>query len=334
MAVDFRASEPQFVDHLAPVYLALPPSERGSFIVPAKLLERAARRGVLEATTELGDRGRPIVIASHGDQRRARDAGRTIIARMEHGAGQSYPGDRRSVGHPSYAGGVACDIVSLFLTPNEYSARLWREAYPDATVAVVGSPKLDQIPERTVSRETTIAVSFHFDGLLVQETRATFGTFRPVLAGLAERFRVIGHGHPRFIAELANYYRRLGIEVVPDFADVMARADLYVCDNSSTIFEAATRIPVVVLNEAEGRIANRGFRRSVHHGLRFWEAATVGIQVDRPELLGDAIAAALDDPAEQRAARETALDLVYAYRTGAPDRAATAIGSWAATKGA
>jgi UDP-N-acetylglucosamine:LPS N-acetylglucosamine transferase len=99
---------------------------------------------------------------------------------------------------------------------------------------------------------------------------------------------------------------------------------VYVCDNSSTIYEfAATGRPVVVLNGPH-------YRRDVHHGLRFWDAADVGIQVDHPRDLPDAIEEALRDPEPRRRAREAALGIVYAHRTGAAQRAAAALTDWMA----
>jgi hypothetical protein len=67
----------------------------------------------------------------------------------------------------------------------------------------------------------------------------------------------------------------------------------------------------------------------MQHGLRFWEAADVGLQCDRPDELGDTIERALADPLRARRNREAALNLVYAYRTGAAKRAADALMAWA-----
>ena len=57
-------------------------------------------------------------------------------------------------------------------------------------------------------------------------------------------------------------------------------------------------------------------------------AATAGIQVDDPAELADAVADGLLDG--HQVAREAALDIVYAYRSGAALRAAEAIREWAA----
>lgn len=322
------ASESQFIDHLAPVWKALP--ERGLFIVPRTLRDWAVSRGITpsvdypDATTR-----EPVLVASYGDVKRVRRHGWTRIAFIEHGIGQSYGGDRKADLSGSYAGGIDRGDVGLFLVPNETCAARWRAAYPAATVEVVGCPKLDTAPAFEPSAEPIVAISFHWECRLTQETRSTAAYYGPVLADLAERFLLIGHGHPRAFAgdRLEKRYRKAGIEIVLDFEEVQRRASVYVCDNSSSIYEfAATGRPVVVLNEPAGRIAGRGYRQEVSHGLRFWEAADVGINVWKPADLPAAIEAALAD--DHRTAREAALDIVYAYRHGAAERAAGALLAW------
>jgi spore coat polysaccharide biosynthesis predicted glycosyltransferase SpsG len=155
----------------------------------------------------------------------------------------------------------------------------------------------------------------------VPETRSAFGYYRKAIAELAKQFTVIGHAHPRAFRRYAPIYRSMGIEPVEDFAEVMKRASAYVCDNSSTLYEAATVMPVVVLNQP-------AYRRNVHHGLRFWEAADVGVQVDAPEQLAAGVAEALADAPERRTAREAALDVVYAHRDGARERAVSSLRAW------
>lgn len=317
MPIDCYAGEGHFADHLLPVYEAL--DDPGDFIVSAPMMLKGPSpwRG---ATHDATDPNRPVLVASYGDVKRARKQGRKRIAFMEHGAGQSY-----GTGHGSYAGGRDRDDVSLFLMPNAYSAALWRKAYPDAQVVVVGCPKLDTLPKRG-SGPPTIAIGFHWDCYLVPETISAFSHFRHVLPDLAKAYNLIGHGHPRAIAgppSLERRYRRLQIPLVRDFADVCRQADLFICDNSSALFEfAATGRPVVVLNQPL-------YRRDVHHGLRFWDAANVGVQVDHPRDLIASVAKALQDAPQQRKARERALSIVYTHRTGAAQRAAEALATWA-----
>ena len=264
------------------------------------------------------------LVASYTDLRTARlGQGRIVLA--QHGAGQSYGGDPRSTRNPAYPGGDDNDAVGLFLVPNEHAAARWRARYPDAAVAVVGSPRLDTLPHRQIdptSPHPIVAVSFHWDARTSPEASSAFAWYRRILAPLAQRYKVIGHGHPRR-SDLARVYRTLGIEYVRDFDEVCRRADVYVCDNSSTLFEfASTGRPVVVLNAP-------WYRKDVYHGLRFWDAADVGVNVDDPAATLPAVECALADREEQRERRERALSIVYTYRRAAARRAAEAIREWA-----
>ena len=244
--------------------------------------------------------------------------------------GSRYGGDRRTARHPCYAGGDDNQDVGLFLVPNEHAANRWRERYPAADVAVVGCPRLDELPERVVSIDPAtaverasppvVAVSFHWDGYACPEWRSAFAWYRSAVRELAREVTVLGHAHPNR-RDLQKFYRDAGIEFVPDWDDVLRRADVYACDNSSTLYEfASTGRPVVVLNAP-------WYRREAEHGLRFWEAAGVGLNITEPQVLRDAIEDAPDPMFDT--ARELALQHVYAYRTGAAQRAAGAIAEWA-----
>jgi CDP-glycerol glycerophosphotransferase (TagB/SpsB family) len=118
----------------------------------------------------------------------------------------------------------------------------------------------------------------------------------------------------------AGLWRQLGIEHVTLFDAVAARADLYVCDNSSTLYEfAALGRPVVVLNSP-------AYRRDLDLWPRFWRCADVGVQVDRPDDLEVAIHLALDDPPAIAARRRAVVDEVYPLLDGrAAQRSAEAI---------
>lgn len=317
--IDVYASEPHFADHLKPIHDAL--SDPGDFILSRGLIQTHGNRW--HGADRLIDDLRPVLVASVGDQRTMEKAGRTKIARIEHGAGQSY-----GTHHGSYAGGDGAESVSLFLVPNQYSADKWKARYPHARVEITGTPRLDALPARQGPPSTTVAISFHWDCYLVPETTSAFATFRYQLDTLRAEFpNLIGHGHPRAMIgppSLEKRYRRADVPLVRDFDDVCRQADVYICDNSSSLFEfAATGRPVVVMNAAH-------YRRDVHHGLRFWDCADVGVQVDDPARLVEAVHLALADPPEQRAAREAALDIVYPIRSGAAHNAARALEDWAA----
>jgi hypothetical protein len=329
MKLDVLASEPHFIDHLVPIYQALPAEVRGEFVIGHSrfaptdmtgLADQAARLGVT-STFDLPGEDRPVLVASYGDQKIVRRLKRTRLAFIEHGIGQSFTDGK----HPSYAGGRDREDVGLFLTPNDHSAKRWKQAYPAAKVAVVGCPKLDTLPQRVPGPGPVVAISFHWAGGYPPETGSAWDEYRQHLEPLARAFTVIGHGHPRYLANLARYYKRLKIPVEADFRDVCRRADVYVCDTNSTIFEfASTGRPVVLLNKS----GKYGYRRDIEHGLRFWEAATVGVQCDNPRDLVAKVREALANSPQQQAAREAALSIVYKYRSGAAERAAQVLADW------
>lgn len=277
--------------------------------------------------------GPPLLVASYGDIKVGRRLGYGPFVLLQHGAGQSYAGDprwRHEAISGSYSGGPDQEDVALHLVPNEHSAARWREAYPAARVESVGSPRLDTLPQREPGPGPVICTSFHWrtPHSLGPEAQTALGEYLPILPQLAATYQVIGHAHPKgdWPAQMERIYRKAGIPFVADFADVCRQADVYVCDNSTTLFEfAATGRPVVVLN-------SKHYRKHIDHGLRFWAAADVGIQVDRPADLIPAVAEALADSPARRAAREAALAIVYAYRSGAAQRAAVAIGTWLASR--
>lgn len=288
------AYEPHHRDHLNPIAALLPPVEAG-----ARSSEDIA------------------LVPSYGALIRARRLKFRRFILAQHGAGQSYGGERRTSAQPGYPGGKDNADVGLFLVPNEHAAKRWRDAYPKAKVAIVGCPKLDDLPARVPGPGPVVAVSFHWAAHFSPEAGSAFAYYWPAIPKLVRQgYRVIGHGHP-LRSDLPQFYRRYGIEYVPRFEDVCRRADVYVCDNSSTIFEfASTGRPVVLLNAPT-------YRPRIHHGLRFWDAASVGLQVDDPDKLEPTIRAALED--DHEAQREAALDRVYAFRSGGAQRAADAI---------
>jgi hypothetical protein len=334
--VDALAFESHFLDHLAPIWHALP--VKGRFLVDRSLVERARARGIEAESIDAqswrnapqqppNPSGTPALVASIGDIKIGRRLGYGPFAFLEHGAGQSYQG--RSSYMASYAGGPDRSDNELFLVPNEYSARLWRKSYPNALVEIVGSSKLDSLPRREGGGPPVVALSFHGDWPTgVPYGGNALGDFATLLPKLAAEFNVIGHCHPgrTWPDRMARTYAKLGIEYVPEFEDVCRRADVYVCDNSSTIFEfASTGRPVVLLNA-------RHWQRGGGPGLRFWDAAHVGINVWPDGDLVGAIHEALEDAPAQQVAREDALRIVYGLRTNGAAAAAAALNDWLATR--
>lgn len=255
-----------------------------------------------------------VLVASYGDLCTVRGRYDRIVL-MQHGAGQSYS-DR----HPGYPGGDDNEAVGLFLTPGEHPAARWRARYPGTPAVAVGSPRVESLPDRQGDSAVTVAVSFHWRTGSVPEARTAFDWYREALPGLRDAFHLIGTGHPR-ASRLPRVYAGLGIEYVADFEEVCRRADVLIADNTSALFEfAATGRNVVVLNAP-------WYRKEARHGLRFWDAASVGEQVEHPGDLVEAVTVSMfSDPTD----RQAAVDMVYSHRSGSAQRAADAIREWAA----
>lgn len=323
--IDFLACERHNYHHLLPIWQKIPDDRKGLFHVlttvdsvehfsksPASLSFHDSAESI---TQKINAKKNLLVTSSFYDAFLI-DIERPLIF-ISHGGGQTYLGQ--------YEYHLARKNYVLDLLPNHHTAKVFDERYPQTKKVVIGSPKLDawhgnfKKPQNT---KPVIAFSFHFDRKAIPESRTAWPHFQPAVERLAnqDKWKILGHGHPRMMDTLCPVYEKLGIEIALDFDEVMDRADLYICDNSSTLYEfASTNRPVVVLNAP-------WYRRDVEHGLRFWEYANVGVNCDHPEDLIRAIEIALLDPPEQQEKRKKAVQGVYVYTDGkAALRAAEAI---------
>lgn len=303
--VDAYASHRHLVDHLLPVWFALPESVRGRFHVAQRRHEAYGQARGVDARWSVPQMPGPLtLVASHPDYTQVHE--KRPVAYLEHGAGMVYADHDW---HPSYSGGIGRDRVAVFLTLNETTAAREQARYPDAQVVVVGSPRVDVLAARPREPRTStpvVAFAWHWNARIVPETRETWSYWRHALLALrAEGIEVLGHGHPRILAAITPWYERHGIEVVADLAEVCARADLVAFDNTSAGYEAAAvGVPVLALNHPTL------YRRDVHHGLRFWEHVP-GLQCHDAVMLPAAVALALSDPPEAQALRAAAVAAVY-----------------------
>lgn len=313
MRYDFYATGPHYAEHLAPIWQALDPEERGIFVAHRIAAPELRRQGVDHMVGRItGGSRRPCVVASWAD---ARDARHRVVFLVEHGVGQTY-GDR----HPSNPGGTKREHVGLFLCPNRRVAELNKAAYPGALAIVVGSPKMDRWHGAAAkdgdpgNSSPVVAFSWHWQNPQAPESKWALEHYQNRLPAIiaelqAEGIEVLGHGHPRHRRFFERLWHRLGVEFVPRFDDVLARADLYVCDNSSTLYEfASTGRPVLALNAP-------WYRREVRHGLRFWSHVP-GLQCDEPGDVVPMVHEALQDPPHAVKTRHRAVHAAYAFVDG------------------
>lgn len=335
--IDFFARREHFIDHMLPVWNALK-GNRGRFHIPEYLREYAEMRGVEDAVflkplnssviNVVPDGLTPLLVSAYGDMVIAhRRTPQRPFLMMEHGVGLTFNGC------PGYAGGTGMrQRVAMFLAPNEYIRAKTAKALPGTPQVVIGTPKLDWLASAKFppqGRKPVVAIGFHWNGEKVANEAGNaflhFKDFVPELARQSE-FTLLGHGHPKYRFVLEPFYESLGIEMDWDFTSVMRRADLYVNDCSSTMYEfSATGKPVVIMNAP-------WFRRGVKHGIRFWDYTDIGPQVEGPEELLDAIRLMLGFlPSRQgelfvyHAARKKMTDEPYPHIGHSAERAAGAI---------
>lgn len=319
--IDAYASQPHLVDHLAPIWQALPPTERGTFWISGRHLapETQAR---YHFPTQWGhptpNTQTTTMVANANDLQHIPLPRRAIF--VEHGAGQWY---RDIDGHVAYSGGKGRERVELFLTLNPTTAAREEVATPKARVVIVGSPRLDRLARRAHQRtwirsRPVVALCWHWDCRLVPETRSAWPYYREAVRRLAAtgRVEVLGHGHPRAFPKLAGEYTKLGIEPVERFDDVVGRADLVVVDNTSAGPEAAAcGIPVLWVNAPE-------YRGEVWHGGRFWDWPRGQVTCADPEQFGRAVGEALAMAYESHTARSRERMVAEVYPRWTRGRAA------------
>lgn len=308
--IDCLATERHFLDHLLPVYKALPAPSRGKIYIHKSLEDRAKELSIpVKLLNERsGTKPNLTLVASYGDLKKARANGSRCVL-MEHGAGQSY----KSVKSGSYVGAPDRSGVVAVLVPGERHVKQHEAAHPTIPAYPIGIPKLDYIhgdlekANNKIDKEIVV-ISFHWDCNLAPETKSAFRYYRRVLKEVSKNYKVFGHGHPKDYDKYKAFWDRIGVESIKDFDEVIDKGWVYCCDNSSSMFEwISLDRPVVVMNAP-------CYRRNIEHGMRFWEYADMGVQVDRPDNLIKAIKEAQADASQRARRRKEIKDEVY-YKT-------------------
>jgi hypothetical protein len=306
-------SQRHYLDHLLPIWKRAELNEirGGLYLAP----EAGDQRAWLDHHVGIPDANLPTLVASGNDLGWFREP---IL--VEHGIGQTYEG----IDHPAWPGGMNRENVRLFLCPNRRVVDANLARYPNARTAIVGSPHVEQLARWGAPPGLEgVAFSAHWRSSLVPETWPAFDQYEDAIVEFAKGsgLRPIVHGHPRDADHFRVWQkaRTSWFTHEPRFDCVTRRAWVYVADNTSTLYEwAALDRPVVVLNSPT-------YRRHVEHGLRFWEFADVGVQVDRSAALTDSILFAATDPPHLAARRREIVAELFPIIDGAAKAAAVAV---------
>lgn len=292
--IDFYSSYPHYLDHMVNIWLNLPMKYRGTYYISKNCIEKAKEYGI-EYVVGVPNEN-ICLVSSYLDYLQTKGD----VVYMEHGIGHTYSND-----NPSYAGGKGKDRVILFLNQHHLTQEKNLKTYPNVKGVIVGTPKMDNVKE-VEFKGKVVCFSFHWDCKIVPETRSSFEYYRKIIRELNKNkeFKLVMHGHPR---ENWSVAKSLGIEFIQDIKEVFERVDVYVCDNSSSMYEfMCTGKPIILLNAPF-------YRKNIHHGIRFWTHIG-GIQVDNIKDLLPSIQRTLSNPNEYKTIRDEIVSELYPNR--------------------
>lgn len=305
MKIDAYATMDHWFEHVHALWRHLEPDWRGTFFMGSyDLCGVAGRCDVVGRAVHPGRSENPVLVSSWRDAARCLRVGRKVIL-MEHGSGQHFTGYENA----SYSGATEHRQLALRLVPNEYCAEPHRKNNPKVPVAVIGCPKLDDLVALDDVPSGPVALANHWgDKTPIPEMGSAWFPWHSYYKAVPETFgHSLGHAHPKLWNRISNMVELLGFEPVPHFSEIARRAEVYVSDGMSTLYEfAALDRPVVVLNPPQ-------FRREVNHGGRFWDWADVGVQVDNPNDICDAITEARKELPSQVNRRREIVAEVYPH---------------------
>lgn len=317
--IDYYCPQKNYLEHAMPTWLAMPDEMRGTIYIESKMAQHAKELygdipnvyvylSVSELKHHLATKNRYMVCFAYHNCVQLSNFRKMILA--EHGCGLTY-----DYPNSQYAGWVRNydpQHMAHFLTTNKLLDQAHAQKNTGIPSTIVGMPVMDKYDKQKFKRNSkpVIAISCHWDCDHIPETRSSFSFFKQAFVELSRHYKVIGHAHPQYQKVMFPFWKKHGIEIVETFDEVLERADVYVCDNSSTIFQFAyVDKPVVLLNPP-------WYRTYFTHSFnpRFWSHADIGVNVFDPYDLLPAIEKAVQDDSTQKKARKRAVEDVFANK--------------------
>lgn len=314
MQIDFLARQPYFIDHLLPIYLALPTHMQGDFYamgdVARNRLVGKVPAAKIRSYIDDGDCGGfPIVTAAYGDAVRAATSNpqRRVIL-LEHGVGLTF-------GKAAYADGVGQrNRIAMMPVQNKFVLNKVHPELQHIPHPIVGVPKLDKwkdVQFKKPSGTPLIVFAFHHGDKHSRpaEVGSAWEHYYEYLPHLARSHNIAVHQHPSSAGTrqaFMDVIRRHGIREIDEFDEVMEKADVLVNDCGSAAYEfSVTGKPVILMNAP-------WFDLRKEWGIRFWSYSDIGVNVNAPEELHGAILDTLArDP--NRLRRERAVRDLFPY---------------------
>jgi len=321
--IDAFVSSLPYWHHIAPIWQELAAHNQAGMLYS---LGRTATLIGATPGTPTGDR--PVLVAAARDL--ARIPNHTPVIYTTHGVGQCYDGVPNSLINTTRQ---QLAQIRLALSPNDqWTVNMRRLGVNTVTV---GAPKMDTHPAPPARRDgpPKVGMVFHWDQTTYPEAGSAFTEFAPMFGELTAKFDVVATHHPRAGYQRSHrrsrrktrvdWYDEAGVRFTEDVGDVLASSDVLIADNTSVLFEAAAcGWPVVVLD-------SRRFRRSVDHGLRFWEWADIGPRTSNPDDLVAMVENGWGDQTGWYWAQDEMRAAVFPHWGEATSRAVTTITEWA-----
>lgn len=262
----------QYAEHLEPIWKGFTHHERDEWIkveaVPSELPSLPIKRHATWITSSAIDYRQVLVTQFEN----------TGKIYMEHGVGLQAHRDRTI---------TEMKQARAILVPNAFTRNgLTKRGLRHVPIHVIGTPKMDKLSVIPKPENDVIAVSFHWSGQL----GVTWLRYADELKRLSEKYKILGHGHPRIWSMMKKRWESIGVEPVEHFEDVVRRASVYCCDHSSTLYEwAALDRPVVILHRDNSQ------QQIQSTGLLYQHYPNIGRFVKRDKM-ESAIIESLDDP--------------------------------------
>lgn len=328
--INFFADEEHYLKHLSPVWRQLLPERRGFFIIKDNLERLAKTEGIgryllyrQRPMDEPNVRGAVItythpsetlaMVVSARDHANALAMGFAVV-RGEHGIGQTYVAGKKT-DSSVYAGSPNHRLLFAYFAPGVHPYQKQTEAHPEVVAYRTGSPFLDRFAPYPEPEPAGVGFVFHWDNTVQAESAATWPYWSNQICELVAAGQEVWlHCHPRERGRFAAEFLQpsgLTDRWVPTLEELHLKCGVVCGDNTSAMYLlAGAGHPLVVLNHSK-------YRHNINHGLRFWDAADVGVNCDRASDLPAAIEMARRRREVDWKYRESALNYVFYRREGA-----------------
>jgi len=316
--LNFYATYEHYFDHMLPIWEQLPKKYRGTFYLNQRVANKAKRLKV-EHKVGFPESDDLVLVASYGDFTHTKGD----VVYMEHGIGHTYSND-----HSGFAGGKHKERVVLFLNQHHITQEKNTLANPLAKNVIIGTPKMDKWDKMPMfqGEKPIVCVSFHWDNKVAPEARTAFPFYSRVLPVLETQkdFELVYHGHPK--EDWTKVFKNKEIRFLKSQEEVFTQADIYICDNSSSMYEfLVTGKPVIYLN-------CKWYRKDVKHGIRFWDYIA-GLQIDQPFKLLQGVLDTIKNPDKFAIKREQVVKELYPFHGRATEVAVKEITNFLDTYG-